>query len=220
LNACFMVDVSWPRRTDLVRLWELVPMLYKETGRVKTAPIFWNMIKAVDKQWPGPKLVNSLERLVARFVKNAPQSPGLRLLHHLESGGKSIDPEKGHPLFKLLDQIYIPRNTMKWTDLSNDLDKLISDDTRAAIGTMTGQPEALAWIRFMDVHRQALIWRIVHRSHHNQFLQWVYGLGNDKLTELLQFVAWGTDPLPTTADWRAARKRSKARIRKRKSRAH
>jgi hypothetical protein len=219
-NATFMTGALWPTKDDLHRFRELIPLAYRELGNKTPKAInFWGMVKAVDKRWVKVGIRRSVERMVARCVLVVPPGPRRRLQDLLAT--KTGETQNDHTLFKLLGQVSVRKEGTKSSEFIPLLDKLLSEDTTAVLGKVAGtlnNPNDIGWLKFLDVHRQALAWRVEYEAGFSAFAFWVYSLRHDPLAAKLDTIGWRTSRLPTQEEWLRNHKKAVDRTRQKKLR--
>lgn len=219
-NASFKFGQIWPSRSSLQRFLELVRVAYVELGNKSANNTkFWNMVMTVDKRWQALHVCAAVERMVTRAVSEVPVGPRRRLFDFITERGH--DPLQNQ-LFQLLGEVDVTRSRGQWSLFTSDLDKLLSADTqrvlRAIPSSIVHAPDAFAWLKFMDVHRQVFAWRLAYEADFNVFAQWVYAFRNDKLIALLEKIAWQDGSLPSAEEWQSHHKKVVNRTRQRKFR--
>ena len=177
------------------------------------------MVKGIDARWKGIHLIEALERMVQRCVKGVPKGPRRRLLDLLVT--KQVAKPSEHPLFTLLGKTCVPKSEARWSDFKSELDGLLSKDTadalkRVPLGLVTDND--VAWLKFIDVHRQALAWRAEYGKQFENFAFWVYSLKNDELFESLKVLGFETARIPTSDEWQTRHQRRLGNTRQRRFR--
>ena len=220
-NATFKLGALWPAKGDLIRFNELIPLAYVEIGNQSPKPVkFWNMVKAVDKRWSKVQVCGSIERMVSRCVVEIPPGPR-RKLYDLLVGKNAGDPA-ADSLLVLLGEATVRKGEANWSEFTLTLDKLLTEDTAQVLGKippgLINNPDHLAWLKFIDVHRQALAWRAAYGTGFSGFAFWVYNLRNPGLFKKLEKIGWPSAYIPTQEEWQERHRKSVLKARQRKFR--